>query len=77
MLSEESRKARARLATAVAAAQREGRDEEADELIRERRRDYRYHAATDYIRQVVDSAPPLTDDQRRHLARLLTDGGGS
>jgi hypothetical protein len=32
-------------------------------------------AAEVYIRQVVDSLPPLTDTQRRKLAALLHPGG--
>ncbi len=35
------------------------------------RRDLRAARAEEYIRQVVDAAPPLTDDQRRQLAAIL------
>ncbi len=37
-----------------------------------------YQAAKleDYIRRAVDSAPPLTAEQRDRLALLLTRGGG-
>jgi hypothetical protein len=31
--------------------------------------------AEDYVRRLVDQAPPLTDDQRRRLAAILTGGG--
>lgn len=31
----------------------------------------------DYVRRVVDSAPPLTEDQRSRIAALLRSGGRS
>lgn len=34
-------------------------------------RELRESQAADYIREVVDAAPPLTDDQRHRLALLL------
>lgn len=43
----------------------------------ELRRTLKEQRLADRIREVVDSAPPLTDEQRRRLAELLvTDGGG-
>ncbi len=33
----------------------------------------RYVTAEDYVRQIVDQAPPLTDDQRARLAAILTE----
>ena len=35
------------------------------------RRDLRAARAEDYIKALVDSAPPLTDEQRERLALLL------
>jgi hypothetical protein len=37
----------------------------------EARRAFRFVNAEDYIRRVVDGAPPLTDEQRRRLADIL------
>ena len=44
---------------------------EAREALKRARRDFRAVQAEDYIRRLVDSAPPLTDKQRRDLAVLL------
>lgn len=41
------------------------------------RRDLRVASAEDYIRRLVDAAPPLTDDQRSRLALLLRPQNGS
>ncbi len=35
------------------------------------RRDLRVTRAEDYIRELVDAAPPLTDEQRLRLSALL------
>lgn len=35
-------------------------------------RDLRAERATDYIQKLVDSAPPLTDEQRSRLVALLS-----
>lgn len=35
------------------------------------RRDLRVSRAEDYIRELVDTAPPLTDEQKRRLSVLL------
>lgn len=43
----------------------------------EARRNLRYERLNDYIREVVDEAPPLTDQQRSKLAALLVGGGAS
>jgi len=40
------------------------------------KRDLRAARAEDYIRRVVDAAPPLTADQRDRLATLLRPSGG-
>ena len=34
-------------------------------------RDFAYARLEDYIRQIVDAAPPLTDAQKATLSRLL------
>jgi hypothetical protein len=41
------------------------------ERIEEARRELQYAISEDYIRRIVDSAPPLTSEQRAQLARLL------
>lgn len=46
------------------------------ELI-EARKNLRYERAADYITELVESAPPLTDNQRNRLASLLTGGGAA
>jgi hypothetical protein len=38
---------------------------------------FRVEAAEKYIRELVDSLPPLTDAQRRRLAALLHPEGGA
>jgi hypothetical protein len=58
---------RARVANAVL----RGDEEAADEA----RRDLKAARAEDYIRKLVDEAPPLTTDQRASLAALLGSGG--
>jgi hypothetical protein len=42
-----------------------------------KRRDYAAAKLEDYIRRVVETAPPLTEDQRSRIAALLRNGGGS
>ena len=39
------------------------------------RRDLKAQRLADYITRTVDAAPPLTDEQRAHLAALLSGGG--
>lgn len=46
------------------------------ELI-EARRNLRYERMADYIRSKVDVAPPLSNEQRRALAALLTSEGAA
>jgi hypothetical protein len=41
----------------------------------DKRRDYAAAKLEDYIRRVVKTAPPLTDDQRIRIATLLHSGG--
>lgn len=49
------------------------RDPDAD--VTELRRQLRAERLEDYIRKTVDEAPPLSSDQRKKLAALLTGGG--
>lgn len=42
-----------------------------DPSVAEARRDFKVAKLADQIRSVVESAPPLTDEQRRRLAALL------
>jgi len=39
------------------------------------RRSWRFKAAQERIRKIVDGWPPLTDEQRTQLALLLQPGG--
>jgi hypothetical protein len=56
----------------LALAVRDGAD---PNVIDEHRRELRAERLADHIRKVVDSAPPLTDDQRAKLAALLRNRG--
>ena len=67
-LSPESRRARSVLARRTGVL---GPD---DPATAEARRDYAAERLADHVREVVDSAPPLTEDQRRRLAELLRGG---
>jgi len=40
-----------------------------------KRREYRFVSAQEYVRDLVDTAPPLTADQRDQLAAQLRGGG--
>ena len=40
-----------------------------------KRRDYAAAKLEDYIRRVVETAPPLTPDQQLRIAALLRNGG--
>jgi hypothetical protein len=40
------------------------------------KRDLRASRAEEYIKRVVDQAPPLSDSQKARLAALLQSGGG-
>ena len=64
-------KARAELASAAASAARHPNDDARARLVDERRRAYRAVAAEVYIRELVDAAPPLSDEQRARLAQIL------
>jgi hypothetical protein len=65
-----------RLRARVAAHSRHHPDQ--PELADSARHDLRVAAAEQYVRDLVDSWPPLTDAQRGRLAALLspTEGGG-
>ena len=58
---------------ARAAAARRWDSPEADDLARE----LREHMLEQHIREVVDSAPPLSDEQRERLAAILAPTSGS
>ena len=44
------------------------------ERIEEARAELKFTTATDYVRRLVDEAPPLTELQRARLATLLLTG---
>lgn len=74
MLTKESLRARAQLASTASKAARRPDDAETAQAVEEARRNYRFVAASDYVRRLVDAAPPLTVDQRDRLAVLLRGG---
>jgi hypothetical protein len=57
----------------LALAVRDGAD---PNVIDEHRRDLRAERLADHIKKVVDSAPPLTDQQKGRLSALLRPSGG-
>jgi hypothetical protein len=59
----------------VAALSRDRAADDPDLL--DARRDLRAARLEDYIRKLVDCAPPLTPDQRDRLAVLLRRGGAA
>lgn len=74
MLTAPRRQARAALASAAARASRNPDDPAAREAVANASRDYYATALEDYIRKTVDSAPPLTPEQRARLSLLLSGG---
>jgi hypothetical protein len=60
------------LACTIAATERHHPNADTSEL----RRDLRAASLAEHIRKVVDSAPPLSDQQRARLAALLHPSGG-
>lgn len=68
--SDTFRKSRAR---AAALTRHRGTD---DPEVADARRAAKAASVEDYIRRVVDEAPPLTDDQRARLSRILRGDGG-
>ncbi len=77
VLSEQRRQIRAELASAVAQVKRKPDHLGAVAMVEERRRQYRVMAAEEYIKTLVDSAPPLTPEQRDRLAVLLRPDTGA
>ena len=47
------------------------------QAIDDARRNLRAARLEDAIREAVDAAPPLSDEQRDHLARILRRGNGA
>ena len=50
--------------------------EEMSAALEDARRRSRFKAAEERIKRIVDAAPPLTAEQREHLALLLHPGSG-
>lgn len=48
-----------------------------DPVIQEAKRDLRASRAEDYIRKLVEAAPPLTEEQKRKLSVLLNAGSAA
>lgn len=48
-----------------------------DPAVVEAARDLKAEALADYVRKVVDQAPPLTAEQRDRIAALLRPGAGA
>lgn len=67
-MSPERRRLRARIARASRG------DQASTENPAELRRELKAVNAAEYIRRLVDTAPPLTDEERRRLAAILTPG---
>ncbi len=76
MLTQQRRKARSDLANQVRKAKRLA-DPESARVVDDARRHYRVVAAEDYIRELVDTAPALTAEQRDSLALLLRPSDGA
>ena len=74
MLTTEQRQLRAELASTAARAARSG-DPSAVLAVEEKRREYRFVSAQEYVRNLVDTAPKITAEQRDRLAALLRGGG--
>lgn len=77
MLTKERTKARSELAAATADAKRRPDDPQAAARVDDLRRQYRAVAAEDYVRELVDTFPPLNDEQRARLAALLQPGAAA
>ena len=63
--------AQSKLRARIAATKRHHPDADTSELTAE----LRTATAAEYIRRLVDAAPPLSEEQRARLAALLTNGG--
>jgi hypothetical protein len=77
MLTKERRQARSELASATAEAKRRPDDPSLTARVEELRRQYRAVSAEEYIKQLVEAAPPLTPEQRDRLALLLRPSPGA
>ena len=75
MLTKQRRLVRSDLGNATKAARRTPDDSAAAARVEELRRQYRAVAAEEYIRELVDSAPPLDAATRDRLALLLRPNG--
>jgi ribosomal protein L14E/L6E/L27E len=73
-ISAPSRRARGKLAQVVAEQNKRPDDPALAAEVEDRRREYRYLSAADYIKQLVDDAPRLSEAQRSALALLLRGG---
>ncbi len=73
-ISAPSRRARGKLAQVVAEQNKRPDDPTLAAEVDDRRREYRFLSAADYIKALVDDAPPLTNEQRDRLALLLRGG---
>lgn len=70
------RKARSDLANAAKKAAKNPADRDAAAQVEYLRTEYRTVALAEYIRKLVDTAPPLTAEQRAHLAGMLAPRAG-
>jgi hypothetical protein len=83
MLTKQQRIARAHLATKTAKARRQPDDPEIAQQVVEARREFKAVSAEEYIRRIVEEAPPLSGEQLQRLRGLLpqptddVNGGGS
>ena len=69
--SAERRKVRGKMARTVGLANARPDDPSLAAKVDHLRAEYRYLSAQDYIRELVDASPPLSDSMRDRLAVLL------
>jgi hypothetical protein len=74
MLSEAQRKSRSKLARAHRDARRRNSSPDDDPAVVAATVDYKVVSAEEYIRRLVEEAPPLTDEKRDWLASILRGG---
>lgn len=74
MLSEQQRKTRSVIASASRALKKDPSDGRARSALENATREFRARSLEEHVRQVVDSAPPLTDEQCDRIATLLRSG---
>lgn len=70
-VSDERRKVRGKYARTVGLANARPDDPTIAAEVDQLRAEYRFLSAADYIKQLVDTAPPLSADQKSELALLL------